>query len=413
LNRTESGRDQYRLVESGANEAKNGDPCRELIDAREKLAILLGPAGFGKSTTAFRLARMGTRHAIYVPAASITKSVQGTSDLLKQAVSLDELLKESEPEDRVTHETVAREVLARILKREDAPLLLILDGLDESIFFNERGGLQRLMNMVKEDVRVPVVMTARSEYWRRKEIDFATSLGIRLTDGPRKVRPVRLVELREWGGAEMLELIRRVRSEIRDEEEDRRLVELEGLIGSGGYAEFYGDIPKRPLFLRFIIETVRERDPHHVDRAQLVREWAVQKVLRDIGNPQQFGGLRAPIASEADAQTTVELAFLAMKHAAALMTKVTGGELEILPSCRFDALASAHPRLGAMSEPTGVVLNSLLVPLRTPPSEPSRVGFAHRLFQEFFLGVAISEGIIDAEGLTVPEAVKEWIDERP
>jgi hypothetical protein len=85
---------------------------------------------------------------------------------MKQAVSLDELLRESEPEDRATHETVAREVLARILKREDAPLLLILDGLDDSIFFNERGGLQRLMNMVKEDVRVPVVMVVLQKiFW--------------------------------------------------------------------------------------------------------------------------------------------------------------------------------------------------------------------------------------------------------
>lgn len=99
-------------------------------------------------------------------------------------------------------------MLAKILKQENAPLLLILDGLDESVFFNERGGLQRLMNMIKEDINVPVVMTARSEYWRRKEIDFATSFGIKVTKGPRKVWQVRLVELREWGEAERLELIR-------------------------------------------------------------------------------------------------------------------------------------------------------------------------------------------------------------
>jgi hypothetical protein len=74
--------DQYKVVGSGATETKNGDPCRELVDARETLAILLGPAGFGKSTTAFRLARTGARQAIYVPAASITKSVQSTSDLI-------------------------------------------------------------------------------------------------------------------------------------------------------------------------------------------------------------------------------------------------------------------------------------------------------------------------------------------
>lgn len=401
--------DQYRLVESGAAEAKVTDPCLELDDARETLAVLLGPAGFGKSTAALRLAQEGVRRAIYVPAAAITRSVQTTTDLLRQAVSLEELLRDSAPEDYETHETVAREVLARILKREDAPLLLVLDGLDESVFFNERGGLQRLMNLIKEDVGIPVVMTARSEYWHRKEVDFATSFETKVTKGPRKVRAVRLVELREWGKAEMLELIRRVRSETTDEEESGRLSELERLIGSGGYADYYGDIPRRPLFLRFIIETVIRRAPHRVDRAQLVHEWVVQKILRDIGNPQQFGGWRAPIASETDAQTTIELAFLAMRHAAALMTKAVEGVLELQPSCRFDALASAHPRLSAMSDPTGIALNSLLVPIKVPTGEASRVGFAHRLFQEFFLGLAISDGVLDVAGLTVTESVREWI----
>lgn len=153
---------------------------------------------------------------------------------------------------------------------------------------------------------------------------------------------------------------------------------------------------------------MREREPHRVDRPQLVREWVTQKVLRDMGNPQQFGGQRVPIAAEEDALTTVELAFLAMKHAAALMTRVKGSALELLPFCRFDDLVVAHPRLTAMAEPTGIVLNSLLVPVSTPPGAASRVGFSHRLFQEFFLGVAISEGVFNATGLVMSESVAEW-----
>lgn len=402
--------DQYRLVESGAAQTKVDDPCCELAEARETVSVLLGPAGFGKSTTAFWLARAGPRQAVYVPAGAITKSADNTSNLLKQTVSLDELLRDSEPEDYEVHEMVAREVLAKILKQEDAPLLLILDGLDESVFFNRRGGLQRLMNMIKEDVRVPVVMTARSEYWRRKEVDFATSFDIVGTKGPRKVRNVRLIELRQWGEAEMAELVRRVRAETTETGGAARLGELESLIRSGRYEDFYGDIPRRPLFLRFIIETVRERDPHRVDRAQLVREWACQKILRDVGNPQQVGGRRVPIASEEEASTTVELAFLAITHAAALMTEVRDGMLELLPSCRFDELTAAHPRLGSIEEPTGVVLNSLLVPVATPPGEASRVGFAHRLFQEYFLGLAVSEKIIDVAVVGFPESVREWIE---
>lgn len=402
--------DQYRLVESGTKEQKTADPCREILNARERFFILLGPAGFGKSTTAFRLAREGANQAVYIPAASITKSINNTRELLRQAVSLESLLKDSSPDDYETHESVALVVIGKLLKQQSTPLMLIIDGLDESVFFNKPGGVQYLMNLLKdEDVRVPVLMTARSEYWHRKEADFSTSFGIQGIKGTRKVRDIRLVELQAWGENQMLGLVRRVRNETPEADKTARLDELEKLIAGGRYADFYGDIPKRPLFMRFIIETVLETDPHQVDRSQLVREWVRQKILRDVSNPKQFGGRRVPIDSETEVLTTIELAFLAMTHAASLMTKIEEQSLVLLPSCRFDSLTAAHPRLGSIKEPTGIVLNSLLIPVSVPLGDASHIGFAHRLFQEYFLGKAIAEKIIIVNEANIPSSVQEWI----
>lgn len=59
--------------------------------------------------------------------------------------------------------------------------------------------------------------------------------------------------------------------------------------------------------------------------------------------------------------------------------------------------------------PYPMVFNSLLASVPAPPGEDGRLGFAHRLFQEFFLGLAISEGLFDAADLVILESVSELI----
>lgn len=403
--------DQHRMTKQQEGKPKIADPCGEILTAQEPLAVLVGPAGFGKSVTTFRIVQDKAHKAIYIPAAAITQTAQSTTEFLRQTISLRDLLKDSLPEDSEVHELIAHEVIAHILKVGKAPFLMILDGLDESIYFNKKGGLQHLFNIIKEEIGIPVLLTARSEFWQRKETDFSTSFGIVSKDTPRKVRQIRFIELQEWDESQILELVERVGMQTTNPAQLARLDKLKALIASGQYADFYGDIPKRPLFLRFILETVLERDPHQVKRAQLFREWACQKILRDIANPKQFGGQRVSIADEEDDATTIELAFLAMSCAAKQMTQVENGAVDLLSHCTFDSLVNSHPRLARIKEPTGIVLNSLLMPMPIVLGEASRIGFAHRLFQEYFLARAITEKLIDFQGAPLPTSVQEWVDE--
>ncbi|HEV7377900.1 MAG TPA: hypothetical protein VGN95_24675 [Pyrinomonadaceae bacterium] len=303
---------------------------------------------------------------------------------------------------------ITREVIAATLKNGSVPLTIIFDGLDESVFFNKKGGIQYFMNLIKEELSVPVVLVARSEYWYRRETDFSTSVGMKGTKTPRKVCDILLIELLEWNDDKMLELLERVRQQTLTQEQSQRLDELKELISSGEYSKFYGDIPRRPLFLRFIIDTVLEENPHQVSRGELFYEWICLKILRDIGNPKQYGGSRMAIATEEEEATTIELAFLAMTKAAALMILIHDDTLELLPSCRLDDLLSSDQRLKAITDPTGLVLNSLLMPLKGALGEATRLGFAQRSFQEYFLARAIKEGLMDVEGVVIPTSVMEW-----
>jgi hypothetical protein len=173
-------------------------------------------------------------------------------------------------------------------------------------------------------------------------------------------------------------------------------------IETGVYEQLYGDIPRTPLFLRFILDVLDTLDPRRFDRATLFRHWAEAKIARDVDHPLRKGGSRLPIRhGVATARETIGVAFAAMTEAAACMTEVCDGAVELLPECPFEALRTAMGK-NAPDSAESLALNSLLIVTAGP--EP-RLRFAHRLFQEFFLARAASRFAT----ATLPPAVRAWL----
>lgn len=80
------------------------------------------------------------------------------------------------------------------------------------------------------------------------------------------------------------------------------------------------------------------------------------------------------------------IAFAAMEVAAHLMTQVhQDGRLLLLPHCDLRAVTETLPALASSADLSGLILNSLLVPLDLRLSDTQHVRFSHQLFQEFFL----------------------------
>jgi len=362
------------------------DPATLVLGDGHNLTLLLGAAGYGKTTVARRAVRETTRKVFFVPAARIDKRVVGAKDLLEQAIDIEDLLDLAGIDDVESWRFIARAVIDSLLKRTDTNALLIFDGLDESPFLTrERGALQHFFNFFNE-VRVPVVLTARTEFWTDKQADLQQPFG-KVGEHKGGIRKyVRRAELIDWDPPQMIELARRFRGTVPEGEARRRLEKLIDAIESGRYEEFYGDIPRRPLFLRMILETVAARDVHRVRRAQLVEEWARLKIERDVLESQRWGTSgRPPIAGETSTRATVELSFEAMEAAAWIMTAVYEGKVLLLPSCDARQIAARVPALSTVPEYDGLVLSSLLVPVETRIAGPQRLRFAHLLFQEFFL----------------------------
>jgi hypothetical protein len=96
-----------------------------------------------------------------------------------------------------------------------------------------------------------------------------------------------------------------------------------------------------------------------------------------------------------------------MMKAAYKMTQLVGNSLELLSDCTIDEVISTDEQLKNITDPTGLFLNSLLVPLQnTSLHSRLRIRFAHRAYQEFFLSLFIRDNSSDFHGAELPEAIK-------
>jgi hypothetical protein len=390
-------------------------PADAILDREEgTLSLLIGEFGLGKTTTVARAAARTPGQLLYVAGAGISRDeVHGAKDFLIRCFDQDMLLAGFPEEEHPTFRLLSRPAVEYILKGNTAlALAVVVDGIDESGILSRRGGFQHLFNMFHE-VRVPTLFTMRTEMWIDGQKDFASAFGSPAGHGERRNRKVRLVELLPWDVDQIRTLIRRFRDGRPDDAEKSRLEGLEHLLDNGEFELLYGDIPRRPLFLQMILDTVTEEGiPRlRVGRARLLHDWVRRKIRRDIEEPEKYGMGRAPLVAERETSTTVEdVAWEAMVRAAAAMVERVEGVLELKPDCLLNPLLASSPRLAQIVEPQALFLHSLLLPVRRETlGSARRVRFAHRTFQEFFLAWC---SLTDPEALpdsSLPPAVEDWV----
>ncbi|HEV8238013.1 MAG TPA: hypothetical protein VGS57_01440 [Thermoanaerobaculia bacterium] len=405
--------DQHHLRGATVDPPGHRDPVELLLKhAASNLTVLLGSFGMGKTTAVERLMDGSALSVIYVPAARISGDVSGAKQFLTLCVDLDELLSPFPAEDWPVLEQLLPPPIEYLFKDQNADVILILDGLDESAFLARAGGLQTLFNML-QPIQIPVVLTMRTEFWDRRRGEFEYPMGMEARHGERRHRRVALIELLPWKDADILSLVERIRSDAAPQQADR-LAALLDLIQTEQFDRIYGDIPRRPLFLQQIIDSVSEHGlpGQTVSRVSLMTDWVRDKVRRDVLAPRAIGGSgRAPVVeADEETETVVETCWTAMTVAAAAMTMVQEGHLLLLPDCGVDEIHRHLPYL--RREPLGLLLHSLLQPVaQHGSSRPLRVQFAHRSFQEFFLAQSLISRPNVVRGLTIPEAIEAWIRE--
>lgn len=417
--------DQFHLREEVVDGARTADPAEHVLAAdKAGITLLLGSFGCGKTTSLARALESGERRLLCVAGAGLTADVVGTRAFLARCVNLEALLAHLPQANRELYEQMTGVVVERAFKEPLTPVILLVDALDESAFLNRAGGLQHLFNTLAE-VRVPVVLAIRTEFWdlRRKELSYAAEeLRVAVGEPPsrhdsRRVRELAVIRLLAWTAEEIGVYLERAIELESDGERRGRLQELVQAVKQDSFAALYGDIPQRPLFLRFIAETVAARGlpSRRVGRAELLAEWVELKIERDVLAPKAGGSPgRAFLIHEGETVAEViELAWRAMKTAAASMTTEEDGQLLLLPSCSYHQLRSALPALEHLPGPAQLFLHSLLEPAGSGAGGRLDVRFSHRVFQEYFLAWSLVESTKERHRLplVLPEGVQEWIED--
>ncbi|MBI4819053.1 MAG: metallophosphoesterase [Deltaproteobacteria bacterium] len=408
--------DAHRLKSTHGRRELVGDPALELAQAGDApVCLVLGGFGFGKTTAIARRILQKDWMPAVILGAAIGKEVIGTKGLLELLPVRDAVLELLPEDDRNSIGPLLRPVIEYVLKNPNFETVLVVDGLDESAYLSRRGGLQQFFNSVR-GLGVPVLASVRTERWNTSRGDFDAAFGTISPTRKSGSRQIEVIELVDWGPDQMVALVQtRARREAVSPWQQSRLGELAELFEGGGYEKYFSDIPRRPLFLDMIIDNALEEDRtglRETRRAELVREWATNKLRRDFQNPLGTPGAastgRAPIvAGVEDSSSAVSAAWQLMREAAVLMTSAAEGELILEGSCAFEDLQRARPELTSAD---ALVTNSLLEPVgpRRHPADSLRLRFSHRMFQEFFLGEALARGEPRLRGLRISTEIRVW-----
>jgi hypothetical protein len=331
--------------------------------------------------------------------------------LLKLLTSADEFVDTFPIEDQATVERMVRLMSEKLLAEHDSRLVLLIDGLDESPFLTTGNGLPTLFDALS-NIRSSAVLTMRTEFWRTRSESLLTGYVGRVAPIKRSERNRRLtlIELNPWTNTQILQLITQVATAAKSASHRSNLETLRETIDANAYGHLYGDIPRKPLFLRILTDFVAENGVAETSLAKLFREWVDLKLRRDVVAPRLHGGSgRSGITTDAQAPDVVRmLAIQAMKSAAVLMTSSESGRVELLPQCEFAKLAQNLPSLQNQPDIVGLALNSLLMPARKH-GVVTAVQFAHRAFQEYFLARATLEDRAFV-GAALPPEVDSWVE---
>lgn len=375
---------------------------------RRRIGVLIAPAGFGKTTTVMRAVREHSDVCVFLPAARIRGDMANAHSVFEAALDPEDVVGDAQDEDRSTWLRIVGPIVKYLTQSERRDMLVIIDALDESPALDRSYDLHRFFNILGR-AKVPIVITMRKEFWSSRRSDFDATLG-EAAERESTTQTLRVVELLPWDDLQIIAAAEAYRVQLVDGEGQHRVGEFTAAVRSGRFAELFGDIPRTPLFLKFILDVLRDDEVERMNRVELLTHWVRLKIVRDVTAPARFGGTRVAIRSSVTSvDDTVALSFAAMGAAAVAMCRRDGNHIDLQPWCTFDEIRRAMTA-NTPDSPASLMLNSLLIPTEDRRVDGTqRMRFAHRVFQEFFLARAVADDERLFADAVYPDAVAEWV----
>ena len=379
---SKDGRSSTTLRRERTNRDVGGDI---LETGPNRWTLLTGRFGSGKTTAALHAAAARDRVVFFIPCATLEGNLQTSlNEFLLHAVEGLGLFAEFDSEDRAAVLDLVGPTLAHVLRRPCNPYVLILDGLDEQRAYCRPRGLGILSNQLAE-LTCPVVLTTRLEHFHA----LFGSIGVAFGEPSTKFAPgrsARVLTLEPWGERDVAVFVHSALESTSDPDLRDRLSMFLTMLDDGSYLDIYGDLPRNPLFLQFILDDLAAGILQRSTQSGLLLRWVRRKLSRDIGS-------RDPFFDNLDALEVVDHACDLMASVAFHMTERDKDAVLLCENIRSDVLLGLAKQHFIQNEIplVDVLLHSLLVPRGACAGKIVDIAFAFRIMQEYFLAAYLAE----------------------
>lgn len=347
--------------------------------------FIISEFGFGKTSLLLNLYKKLYQNkilSIFLPLSFFKEKTLYTASSICKII-LEILFEKRDLDIKGDYNTLMVGVLkSMLIKRKD--IVLLFDGLDEHYYAYTREGLNHIFTGIKK-LESQCFLTMRKEFWDDRQGDFIPVLKT-------VNKNHNLLFLPEWSDYEILNFVDEYAKKGNiDDIEKERINEFRVLIKKSNYHQFYGDIPKRPLFLKMLIIDIKNNQIRKRNLSEIYEQYLKEKFNIDRLN-MLTGKTRTRIRLEGPDGGDKILAkiFSILEKAASCMFAITKeNECIMMPSINENVLEAEIQSLKEKEfSITEILLNSILVPFDKRSINEFYLKFAHKSFQEYFFARA-------------------------
>jgi Predicted NTPase (NACHT family) len=362
-------------------------------DSSEKWSFIVSEFGFGKTSLLLNLFKKLDESnilSIFLPLSFFReRSLYTTRDVSK--IVLEILFRERDFDYGRNYDQLMSGIMDNMLERR-SDLILLFDGLDEHKLAYTPDGLAHLFRATAK-LSAECFFTMRKEFWDDKHNNFKMALA------PIK-KKYQFYSLLEWSESEISKFINEyLEKEHVGETEAARVNEFKELVILNQYSQFYGDIPKRPLFLKMLIADIVSNRIRKRSLAELYEQYLGQKF--DIDRIGQFTGeTRTSLRMEEmeDRGKVLSRIFYVLEKAAANMFAITSEkECILITSVKESKIEEIKYLKEKEFMVTEILMNSILVPMGKRERGEIELKFAHKSFQEYFFARSIYTVLVESD----------------
>jgi hypothetical protein len=355
----------------------------EAVGSRRVWTFVQSEFGFGKTSLLLQLPqKLEDVNFIYIPLAQMERGTFSNERRLVQGI-LSMLL---DTEVKIGFETAQQiehsfleSALSTVL-RSDRKLVLLYDGLDENEDAYTAKGLEAIFTCAVGFV-CSSIFSMRQEFIDERRGNFQLAL----KELKQQVPKLESIQLVDWRSNEIVKYVEQLIDVVQGDEEKRNISALLEVVKAGRYEDAFGDIPKRPLFLKMLSEDIRSDGIKEVSLSGLYQTYLSNKFCLDEHTSVSHPKTGRPIELEGDHYAKLGTIFSILTAIAGRMYEVRNDQLSLsqfVDESDIKECIAAHTN--QINDIVELMLASVLIPFSERSLGDFKAKFAHKSFQEYF-----------------------------